>query len=110
MTTVVTVDTQAILDEIVRAGDEAAQETRSSMRVPRRTGALAASIQVAAGLDADGDLAVVATSSLPYARAVDRGANVGPRPGPHMGGGAHFVGPALDALPDRIAEHVRSRS
>ena len=109
MTTDVTMDDQAIVDGLVTATGEAVQDMRLAMRVPRLTGALAASLDFPTGLDADGDLEVAMTSSLPYARAADRGANAGPRPGPHMAG-AHFVGPALEGLPDRIVEHFRGGS
>jgi len=109
MTTDVRTNDHAIVDRLVAATEEAVQDMRLAMRVPRFTGRLSASLAFPVALDADGDLDVAMTSSLPYARAADRGANAGPRPGPHMAG-AHFVGPALEGLPDRVAEHFRGGS
>ncbi len=76
------------------------------MRVPRLTGTYADSLRASTSTDAEGNL--ISTISSPLARglALEWGAHVGPRPGPHMTG-SHAI---RDALPVWAQEFSREMS
>jgi hypothetical protein len=86
-----------------RAHDQALERTRARAvgDAPRRTGEFAASLQT----HRSGTVGSV-YSDLPQAGAVERGANVGPRRGPHMAG-AHVIARAGEHFPEHMAEALR---
>lgn len=95
---------QAIHDAQDRAHDIALEKSRQQAvaEAPKRTGEFAAHIQ-SARFGQQGGL----FNDLPQAGAVERGANVGPRRGPHMKG-SHVIARAGEAWGDHFLEALRS--
>jgi hypothetical protein len=95
----------AFLSEKMRRAHEAASQEIveiARVRAPRRTSQYAGSLRA----DVDG-LSASIGSPLPQAGAVERGANVGRRRGPHMRGQAS-VRPAAQQYGHAFTERMRS--
>lgn len=90
-------------DTIDNAHDRALEATRDEAiaNAPRQSGEYAASLQT----HRNGEHGAV-YSNLPQAGAVERGANVGDRRGPHMAG-AHSVRDAGRHFPQHMTEALR---
>jgi hypothetical protein len=93
----------AMLHKLEVAHDLALADVLADARTnaPKRTGQFASSLQ-ARRTGANGGL----TSGLAQAGAVERGANVGPRRGPHMRG-SHVMVDAGRKWPDRMTARLR---
>lgn len=85
------------------AHDRALERTRQQAvaTAPRRSGEYAASLQQ----QRTGTKGAI-YSALPQAGAVERGANVGPRRGPHMRG-SHTIARAGEQFPQHMSEALR---
>jgi len=93
----------ALLDGLDRAHDAALEDIRqeAAANAPKQTGEFAASIQASRSGE-HGSL----YTGLPQGGAVERGANVGARKGPHMTG-SHVMADAGAHFPDKMYARLR---
>lgn len=102
---------QAGVDQLHRQLDDAGargmEDVRAEIqtRAPRVTGEYAGSFVVTTSVDGSVSHHAVA-SQLPQAGAVERGADVGPRRGPHMAG-SFTVRDAGARWPDHVTRRLR---
>lgn len=88
------------------AGLEAVASTAQG-RARRRTGEYAASIRASSGGPVGDRMIGHVGSPLPQAGAVERGANVGPRRGPHMRGSPSIRPAAIETFGRAFAAKMR---
>jgi hypothetical protein len=94
------------LEASLRAGFQATLQDRAKAAqsaAPRRTGRFAASIR--ANVNPDG-LSGSVSADVPYAGALEHGANVGSRRGPHMRAEPSIT-PAMASFGDVLADKLR---
>jgi hypothetical protein len=74
-----------------------------------RTGEHAASLAVTSPAGSTDQMSVSLGSPLPQARALERGADVGPRRGPHMKG-IHAVSAAAERFPEHMTRRMQEQA
>lgn len=101
---------EVLLDKTERGFEAAVGETldRAVANAPRRTGEYAASLRRSA-TETGTVLRARIGSPLPQAGAVELGADVGPRRGPHMEGSL-AIRRAIEQYPDAVTRRLREQS
>lgn len=101
---------EVLLDKTERGFEAAVDETleRAAGYAPRLSGEYAASLRRST-TETGPMLRAQIGSPLPQAGAVERGADVGPRRGPHMRG-AFAIGRAIEQYPDAVTRRLREQS
>lgn len=89
------------------AADDVLSLARNLGAAHSRSGTWDASLRLAAQVQSDGNLSAVIGSSLVRGPALEFGANVGPRRGPHMTG-IFVISRAMDTFGARVMEHLQS--
>jgi hypothetical protein len=75
---------------------------------PRRSGRYAAGIRATSTSSIDGPSGAI-SADVPYAGALEHGADVGDRRGPHMAG-QHPIGRAMESFGDVLEQKLKERS